>query len=227
MTPFTRTVALCGMLMGAAGPLTANMRAQQPAPAFAPAPRVPATPPPVTPPSPPSPPRADPAVPTDVPQPPAPPAPPAPAANDPFQALNVKVDVTIVDQRGSQPPTRKLVSIITGHNLRGSIRSNETFTTAPGVSGGPEVSVPLNIDVVPRVMPGGKVRVILNMEYELPVEAPANALTQPPAARLRKTDIRENLGMVLDSGKPLVVAQSADPVSDRRVTVEVLATILK
>ena len=87
--------------------------------------------------------------------------------------------------------------------------------------------MPLNIDVVPRVMPGGKIRVILNMEYELPVQEQNGAQAQPPATRLRKTEIRENLGLVLDSGKPLVVAQSADPVSDRRVTVEVLATILK
>ncbi len=41
------------------------------------------------------------------------------------------------------------------------------------------------------------------------------------------TGIQENLSVNLDDGKPLVVAQSADPVSDRQVTVEVRATILK
>jgi hypothetical protein len=39
--------------------------------------------------------------------------------------------------------------------------------------------------------------------------------------------VRENLSLVLDEGKPLVVAQSADPVGDRKVTVEVVATIPK
>jgi hypothetical protein len=33
--------------------------------------------------------------------------------------------------------------------------------------------------------------------------------------------------VILDDGKPMIVAQSADPVSDRQVTVEVRAAILK
>ena len=33
--------------------------------------------------------------------------------------------------------------------------------------------------------------------------------------------------MILESGKPLVVAQPADPVGDRQVTIEVRATILR
>ena len=39
--------------------------------------------------------------------------------------------------------------------------------------------------------------------------------------------IQENLSVNLEDGKALVVSQSADPVSDRQVTVEVRATILK
>ena len=42
-----------------------------------------------------------------------------------------------------------------------------------------------------------------------------------------KIAIQENLSVNLDDGRPLVVAQSADPISDRQVTVEVRATILK
>ena len=41
------------------------------------------------------------------------------------------------------------------------------------------------------------------------------------------TDIKQNLVLVLDSGKSLVVSQATDPVSDRRVTAEVTATVLK
>jgi hypothetical protein len=33
--------------------------------------------------------------------------------------------------------------------------------------------------------------------------------------------------VVLHSGKPLIVAQAADPITDRKMTVEVVATILK
>ncbi len=33
--------------------------------------------------------------------------------------------------------------------------------------------------------------------------------------------------VILESGKPMLVSQSADPIGDRQVTVEVTATILK
>jgi hypothetical protein len=33
--------------------------------------------------------------------------------------------------------------------------------------------------------------------------------------------------LILESGKPMVAAQSADPIGDRQVTVEVRATVLR
>jgi hypothetical protein len=39
--------------------------------------------------------------------------------------------------------------------------------------------------------------------------------------------MNEQVGVVLDSGKPLVVSQAFDPTSDRRISVELKATILK
>ena len=44
---------------------------------------------------------------------------------------------------------------------------------------------------------------------------------------LQKTSIQETLSLILESGKPVVAAQSADPVGDRQVTIEVKATILR
>jgi hypothetical protein len=58
-----------------------------------------------------------------------------------------------------------------------------------------------------------------------PVEAP-NAF-KSALGTLTRTEIRQNLRVVLENGKPLMVSQSADPVGDRKVTVEVTATILK
>ena len=42
-----------------------------------------------------------------------------------------------------------------------------------------------------------------------------------------RTDIRQTLVLNLENGKPLVISEASDPLSDRRVTVEVTATILK
>jgi len=39
--------------------------------------------------------------------------------------------------------------------------------------------------------------------------------------------VRQNVSVWLESGKPMVISESADPLSDRRLTVEVTATILK
>ena len=69
------------------------------------------------------------------------------------------------------------------------------------------------------------IRVVVGLQYELPVLPDGGAL--PAGTRLMKTGIQENLIVNLDDGRPLVVAQSADPISDRQVTVEVRATILK
>jgi hypothetical protein len=37
----------------------------------------------------------------------------------------------------------------------------------------------------------------------------------------------ERLGLTLESGKPMMISQAADPTSDRKITVEVTATILR
>jgi len=42
-----------------------------------------------------------------------------------------------------------------------------------------------------------------------------------------RTDIRQNLIQILESGKTLTISEATDPVSDRRVKVDVTATILK
>jgi hypothetical protein len=49
----------------------------------------------------------------------------------------------------------------------------------------------------------------------------------PPNRAPARRDIRQSLVLIFDSGKSLVISQATDPISDRRVTVEVTATILK
>jgi hypothetical protein len=39
--------------------------------------------------------------------------------------------------------------------------------------------------------------------------------------------LTEQIGVVLQPGKPLVVSQAADPASDRKITVELTATLLR
>jgi hypothetical protein len=131
------------------------------------------------------------------------------------QPVNIRVEVTITDQRGAGAAPKKTVTVVTGDQLSGFIRTQTLF---PGIG-----DVPLNVDAEPQILSDGKIRLRLNLQYDLPAPVGTTEGDRTPL----KTTIRENLALVLENGKPLVAAQSADPVSDRQVTVEVKATILR
>lgn len=77
----------------------------------------------------------------------------------------------------------------------------------------------LNVDALARSRAGGKTWLSLTFEY-----IAASSATNPAE---RPGEINESVVVMLDDGKPLVVTQSADPASDRKVTVEVTATVIK
>jgi len=140
------------------------------------------------------------------------------------QPVNVKVDVTISDQRAGSTPVKKTVSVVTADNRGGFIRSTANYNNIG--------DVPLNVDVSPEIIGDGKIRVGVNLQYDLP-GGPMKQSGETPgrdidiAGPLRRTQIRENLNVILENGKAITVAQSADPVGDRQVTIEIKATILR
>jgi hypothetical protein len=154
------------------------------------------------------------------------PTPPAPAAETRVavregQPINIKVDLTITDQRGGNPIFKKTVTVVTADGMGGFIRSTARYREIG--------DVPLNVDTQPRLLQDGKIRVSVNLQYDLPASVdPSDVKNEERrAGPLTKTSIHENLSLVLESGKPIVAAQSADPVGDRQVTIEVKATILR
>jgi hypothetical protein len=195
-----RVLVLSICLMGA----MASVLAQQPSgPQRAAAPR-PATP------------AAEQAAP-GTPAPAAAPAPPAPRRQG--QPVNVKVDVTITDQRAGTAALKKTVTVVTGDGGNGFIRSTANYTNLG--------DVPLNVDIAPELIADGTVRVGVSLQYDLPGSITGQATETPGAGALRRTQIRESLSVILESGKSVTVAQSADPVGDRQVTIDVKATILR
>jgi hypothetical protein len=178
------------------------------------------TPPPERPPAQPAPaPRSPGATPTPTPT-------PAPVAETRVavregQPINVRVDLTITDQRGGNPIFKKTVTVVTADGMGGFIRSTARYREIG--------DVPLNVDTQPRLLPDGKIRVSVNLQYDLPANVDPSDIKNEErrAGPLTKTSIHENLSLVLESGKPIVAAQSADPVGDRQVTIEVKATILR
>ena len=133
------------------------------------------------------------------------------------QSVNIKVDVTISDSAGGPAPAaKKTISVVTGDNMSGLIRTEANYAGGPG-------NVFLNIDVEPEILADGKIRTRVNLQYDMPGAPPNESVGRMPF----KTQIRENLALILENGKPLVAAQSADPAVDRQVTIELKATILR
>jgi hypothetical protein len=82
--------------------------------------------------------------------------------------------------------------------------------------------ITLNVDAVATAQRGDRVEVQLTFEYRPAPQA-------PPAGQrgMRPATLNESLHIMLKTGQPLVVSQSADPATDRKVTVELTATVLK
>jgi hypothetical protein len=125
--------------------------------------------------------------------------PPAPRPPEPpGQVVNIKFDLTITDQTGTAEGAKKLVSLLVADRQTGYVRS-----TASSERTGP---VRLNVDARPQILANGNIRVALSLEYP---------------------SISQQLTVIVEPGKPIVVTQTADPLSDRKVTVEMRATIVK
>jgi hypothetical protein len=148
-----------------------------------------------------------------TPPPPPPPAPAAPAPQRQGQPINIRVD-TVISETGGTAPVKKTVTAVAGDGFDASVRE----TTSPGQPGqfGP---TSLNVDASPTILANGKIRLRVTLQY-------VAGQGQTSDARIR-TDIRQTLVLILENGKPLVISEASDPLSDRHVTVEVTATILR
>jgi len=163
-----------------------------------------------------------PAVPTQAPRPgtspTAPPPPPQqpptpPRAPDPAQMVNIRVELTITEIHGSNAPIKKTVFLITRSNSSARVRSN--MVRPPD-----NASMGLNIDARPSVEKDGRIDLMVTFQYSPDPQGGTPEVTRP-------ADLNETMEVFLTDGKPLLISQSANPKGDRRVTVEVMATIVK
>lgn len=145
--------------------------------------------------------------------------PPAPAERPrrEGQPFNIKVDLTLTDQRAGAPPIKRTVTLMAADGYTGSIRTQASIYQRG--------EVPLNIDASPTMLADGKIRLALNLQYDWP--APVESGKEIPVGSVMRTALHDSLWLILESGKPTIVAQSADPIGDRQVSVEVKATVLR
>lgn len=170
---------------------------------------------------------------------------PAPKPTSEYEAANVKVEVTITYQVGNAAPVRRMATLTVADQGRGSLRSGNqvavpSTTYTPVVAPKPESGAPapaapltsfnyksvgLNLDANRVYIQGNKARMDLSVEFSAIDEKPSDGTGRPPSF----PTFSQNLTLVLESGKPIVVGQSSDFVDnvERKQTVEVKATILR
>lgn len=131
------------------------------------------------------------------------------------QLVNLRLEFTVTDQIGTAPPVKKTITMNVADGESGRIRTNaEVFrkNSAP-------TNVPLSVDASPEI-DGTKIRLRASLEYQL--------LKDPePDLPAGKTSITQSVTAVLSDGVSTILSQSADPLTDRKVTLEVKATIIK
>jgi hypothetical protein len=164
---------------------------------------------------------------------PAPAAAAAKPSNEPPPLpVNIKIEVAITDQMGSNVSAKKVVTMIASDRQPTNVRSSASVPVKTGMSTPGAImpqtytykTVQINVDARPNVLQKepNKISVNFGLEY-----LPTTRLSAQEEAEPGLTSWNERLSVILESGKPMVVSQAADPTSDRRITVELTATILK
>jgi hypothetical protein len=129
---------------------------------------------------------------------------------------NIRIDLTITDQAGPGEAGKRTVSMIVADRKVGSVRSSGNVQTSGG-----RFPVTLNVDASPVIVKDGLMRLDIGLEY-VPKPGSENAASGEGRAQLN-----ERMGLLVESGKPLIISQASDPTSDRKISVELTATILK
>ncbi len=118
--------------------------------------------------------------------------------------------MTISDSLSADVQSKKTVTMLTSDGHSGQIRS----------SGGEGL---INIDARPSVQRDGRIFLQLTVEYR--PELSPQQVQQSGTSRL--TMFTESLSLIVSDSKPVIASQSADPRSERKVSLEVTATIVK
>lgn len=159
-------------------------------------------------------PEPKPAAPTETPQAESPIQSPPPPRTPP-QSVNLRVELTITDQRGAAPAAPKTVTMLVADRFNGRIRTLGNVRV-----GGSYQPVTLNVDALPEILKDGRIRLQVSLEYRAQTSEGSQEDNQPSV-------LTETFNVILDDGKPMLVTQSADPASDRKVKVDLKATLIK
>jgi len=126
-------------------------------------------------------------------------------------STNIRLELVITDTF-TGTPVKKAVSLLVLTGNSGMIRTTNVGRSGPAN---------LDVDAVVQAYENGMVSTRITFQYQ-PATPTDGALagTRPPT-------LNESITVALMDGKPMTISQSADPATDRKVTAELTATILK
>lgn len=123
---------------------------------------------------------------------------------------NIRFDIVITETGGSKPATKTISLTVSDSNGSGSVRN---LVKAPGDS-----TVSLNVDVRGvQAFENGAVRAAVNVEYQ----------PYTPDASAASSGIQSSITSMFQDGRRTQILQTSDPLSDRRITIEVTTTVMK
>jgi hypothetical protein len=138
----------------------------------------------------------------------------APRPEHPSTWQNIKIDVAITDSVTADVQTKKTVSLLVLDARSGQIRSTGTQSV-------------INVDAAPTIRQDGRIYLSMTLEYQPELTLQQNQVLQKEGNTGRLPVFMESLSLILVDGKTMIASQSADPRSDRKVTVEITATVQK
>lgn len=144
---------------------------------------------------------------------------------------NVRLQLTITDQSGSGLPVKKVMTLVLAGMGNGRVRSSGQVyrqASADNPTSGFE-AVTLNADANIDRIDGDKVRAFITVEYAPAPVSQASVESQGTVVNMfgHGSPLNQSVQVVLTDGKPLVIVETADPITDRKVTLEAVATILR
>ena len=134
---------------------------------------------------------------------------------------NLRFDIAIADEGGGAPLTRKDVVVIARANNQvalvrshGQLPPGHPLTIAMRNNG---INIGLSVDANGEVQQDGRIRAHVAVEYQ-PYWDSAKSLPSSVTAKVEAT---------FDAGRKTLISQAADPLSDRKTTIEVTISIIK
>lgn len=122
------------------------------------------------------------------------------------QPVNIRLDVSVMDQGQPSASQPKTLMVVLADRAAGQTR-------------GAFEDRSISVDARPAIV-DGRIRVSMTIESRMPPFGPG-------AGKDPTLNWQNSFSLLLESGKPMLAFETSDPVTKRKLTIEVKATVLK